>query len=150
MLLAFLLVPPLTHTPGKQPTMKASSPRGGPGAANSTRTFATAASNPSLTATGGDDEEAAAASAAAPPREGRVTLVTDLSGYDGISLNEKVDAFTRQHGVVMVNRSWCLFSVDAMDFLVQMGVHVHTLEVDTHPQGSLIRKYLSDKYKHRT
>jgi glutaredoxin len=50
----------------------------------------------------------------------------------------------------MINRSWCLFSIDALDFLVQFGVDVYSLELDNHPQGALIMKYLKEKYKYKT
>jgi hypothetical protein len=78
------------------------------------------------------------------------TVVNDLSNYEGISLNEKVDSFIKKHAVVMINRSWCLFSIDALDFLVQFGVDVYSLELDNHPQGAVIMKYLKEKYKHKT
>lgn len=82
--------------------------------------------------------------------EGRVTLVTSLHGYDGTSTEEKIDNMITRHDVVMINRSWCLFSIDATDFLVQMGANVHSFEVDNHDNGSRILKYLAKKYNHRT
>ncbi|KAL3913695.1 MAG: hypothetical protein SGARI_000526, partial [Bacillariaceae sp.] len=51
----------------------------------------------------------------------------------------------------MFNRSWCLFSVDAMDFMVgQLQVSVYSLEIDTHPQGKDILKYVAKKTGQKT
>jgi glutaredoxin len=83
-------------------------------------------------------------------RLGKVTVVTDLDAYEGLSYAEKVDSFVQKHPVVMVNRSWCLFSTDALEFLVQLGVTVYSLEVDKHPQGALILKHLTKKWNHNT
>jgi len=91
------------------------------------------------------------ASSSAP--SGQVILVADdlLATYPGSSIGEKVDNLIQQEKVVMINRSWCLFSIDAMDFLVvQLGVTVHSLEVDHHPQGAAILKYVQQKYNHKT
>jgi len=81
------------------------------------------------------DEEEGRSDVASSPPSGQVVLVTDLATtYPGISIGEKVDQLIQQEKVVMINRSWCLFSIDAIDFLVQLGVHVQSLEVDHHPQ----------------
>lgn len=98
-----------------------------------------------------DEQEEGRYGAVTPPSEaGRVTVVTDLDPYEGLSVGEKVDDLIRKNEVVIINRSWCLFSIDAIDFLVQMGIHVHSLETDQHPQGAAILKYLTTKYKHKT
>ena len=98
----------------------------------------------------GDEEEGLETDTPSSSTQGQVTLVTDLTDYEGISVNEKVDSLIKSHGVVMINRSWCLFSIDAIDFLLQLGVDVYSLEVDNHPQGSQILKYAAKKFKHKT
>ena len=98
----------------------------------------------------GDEEVGHGTSTTDRTTQGQVTLVTDLTEYEGISVNEKVDSMIKRHGVVMINRSWCLFSIDAIDFLLQLGVDVYSLEVDNHPQGSQILKYVSKKFNHKT
>jgi glutaredoxin len=80
-----------------------------------------------------------------------VTVVVDLSGYRGETLQEKIDDFIQVHPVAMFNRTWCLFSVDAQDFLIHdMHVSVHSIEVDIHPQGKEILKYIWKKTGHET
>ena len=61
------------------------------------------------------------------PTQGEVTVVTSLKDYEGENQYEKLDSFLAAHPVSMVNRSWCLFSIDAMDFLSRMGVSISTL-----------------------
>lgn len=41
---------------------------------------------------------------------GTVHTITDLEGYPGESIAEKVDAAIEEHPVLMIDRSWCLFS----------------------------------------
>lgn len=82
--------------------------------------------------------------------DGRVILISDLSSYSGISVNEKVLAVIAKHEIVMIDRSWCLFSLDAQDFLLQLGLTVFSLEVDKHPQGSEILKFVTTQYHHKT
>lgn len=96
------------------------------------------------------DEEQGHGNSTAGRTQGQVTLVTDLSNYEGISINEKVDSVIQTHSVVMINRSWCLFSIDAIDFLGQLGVDVYSLEVDNHPHGNQILKYVAKKFNHKT
>jgi glutaredoxin len=80
-----------------------------------------------------------------------VTTVTDLDCYEGRSLEQKVDSFIRAHPVVMFNKTWCLFSVDARQFLIeQMKVSLHAIEVDIHPRGKAILKYVQAKTGHTT
>jgi glutaredoxin len=51
----------------------------------------------------------------------------------------------------MLSKTWCPFSLDAKDLLgSQIGVVVHSLEVNTHPQGGAIFKYLSNRCDHHT
>jgi glutaredoxin-related protein len=83
--------------------------------------------------------------------QSRAINVTDLSVYAGRTLAEKVDSFIDAHPVVMFNRTWCLFSIDAVDFLVnEMRVSVHSLELDVHPKGKEILKYITAKTDHKT
>jgi glutaredoxin-related protein len=87
----------------------------------------------------------------APILKARAIPVTDLGAYGGETLPEKIESLINEHPVVMFNRSWCLFSVDAMNFLVeQHNVSVHSLEIDTHPQGREILNYITKKTKHKT
>jgi len=77
--------------------------------------------------------------------------ISDIDAYEGSTLEDKVDTFIRSHPVVMINRTWCLFSVDAINFLVvQLNVPVHSIEVDVHPQGKEILKYVSEKRNYHT
>mmetsp|Transcript_42737 Transcript_42737/g.103372 ORF Transcript_42737/g.103372 Transcript_42737/m.103372 type:complete len:375 (+) Transcript_42737:126-1250(+) len=80
-----------------------------------------------------------------------VHVVTDIDAYEGSTLGEKIDTLIASHPVVMINRTWCLFSVDAINFLVvQLNVPVHSIEVDVHPQGKEILKYVSEKRNYHT
>ena len=84
-------------------------------------------------------------------QKARLVTVTDLGAYDYETLEEKIDSFIDEHPVAMFNRSWCLFSIDAIDFMVNhLNVTVHSLEVDTHPQGKEIQKYIAAKTGHKT
>mmetsp|Transcript_45721 Transcript_45721/g.110786 ORF Transcript_45721/g.110786 Transcript_45721/m.110786 type:complete len:421 (+) Transcript_45721:47-1309(+) len=77
--------------------------------------------------------------------------ISDIDAYEGSTLEDKVDTFIRSHPVVMINRTWCLFSVDAQNFLLQqIQVPVHSIEVDVHPKGKEILKYVKKKTKHYT
>jgi hypothetical protein len=84
------------------------------------------------------------------PRRGNVKVITDLEAYEGLSYAEKVDSFVQKHPVVLVSRSSCLFSTGILAFLVQLGVTVYSLEVDTHPQAASILKHLTKKWNHKT
>jgi glutaredoxin-related protein len=81
----------------------------------------------------------------------KVVTVTDLSRYYGDTLVEQIDSFIESHPVVMFNRTWCLFSVDAVAFLVnELHVTVHSVDVDTIPAGKDILTYISEKTGHKT
>lgn len=81
----------------------------------------------------------------------KITVIQDLDVYEGGSLEAKVDAMIRLHGVVVFSKTWCPFCRDAKDFLAtQMGVRIHVIEVDNHPNGSQIFSYLSKKNNHYT
>lgn len=84
------------------------------------------------------------------PTPGDVTMIESLQEYNGQNIYEKVDSMIKAHQVVLVNRSWCLFSIDAVDFLSRMGVSVHSFEVDNHPHEAAIVKHLKTKYSHDT
>lgn len=80
-----------------------------------------------------------------------VSVITEIDAYAGSTLEEKIEAMIASHPVVMFNRTWCLFSVDAINFLVkQLNVPVHSVEVDVHSQGKEILKYVTEKTKHNT
>lgn len=84
-------------------------------------------------------------------QEATVTVVGSLEAYKGRTLEEKVDSFIADHPVVMFNKTWCLFSVDAQQFLIeQMKVSIHCIEVDIHPQGKAILKHIQEKTGHKT
>ena len=89
-----------------------------------------------------------------PPQreqECSVTVLTDLDCYKGDTLGEKVDSLIKAHPVVMFNKTWCLFSVDAQQFLLhQMKVSIHSVEVDVHPQGKAILKHVQETTGHDT
>eukprot|EP00529_Nitzschia_sp_RCC80_P020827 CAMPEP_0113472688 /NCGR_PEP_ID=MMETSP0014_2-20120614/17646_1 /TAXON_ID=2857 /ORGANISM="Nitzschia sp." /LENGTH=410 /DNA_ID=CAMNT_0000365409 /DNA_START=60 /DNA_END=1292 /DNA_ORIENTATION=- /assembly_acc=CAM_ASM_000159 len=76
----------------------------------------------------------------------RAVMVNDLSAYGGTTLEEQIENFIHGENVVMFNKSWCLFSIDAMSFLTdQLGVQVHSFLLDKHPDGKAIMKYLAAK-----
>jgi glutaredoxin len=76
--------------------------------------------------------------------------ITDLDVYKGETLGEKIDSLVQTYPVVMITRSWCLFSVDALNFLVkQMGVSVHCVDVDKHPQGKEILQCVYEKQQYK-
>lgn len=89
-----------------------------------------------------------------PPAEVKectVTVITDLECYKGNTLGEKVDSLIQAHPVVMFNKTWCLFSLDAQQFLLhQMKVSIHSIEVDIHPLGKAILKHVQEKTRHDT
>jgi glutaredoxin len=87
-----------------------------------------------------------------PVQEGpSLTIVNDLNVYEGQKLEEKVDSFINSHAVIMFHKTWCLFSLDAQSFLAgQLKVSLHAIEVDIHPQGAAILKYVQEKNDHRT
>lgn len=81
----------------------------------------------------------------------KAIVVTDLSVYDGNTLNEQVGSFIQAHPVVMFSQTWCLFSIDDMEFMVkQLHVSVHSLEVDVHPKRKEIAKSIGEKTGHKT
>ncbi|CAB9506706.1 Glutaredoxin [Seminavis robusta] len=84
------------------------------------------------------------------PEPGEVITISSLQDYNGGNVYQKLDSFIAQHDCVMVNRSWCLFSIDALDFMTRMGVDVYSIEVDNHPHGEAIVKYLKQKLEHST
>mmetsp|Transcript_33861 Transcript_33861/g.70391 ORF Transcript_33861/g.70391 Transcript_33861/m.70391 type:complete len:380 (-) Transcript_33861:46-1185(-) len=87
------------------------------------------------------------------PAEGMKNIidVTDLDSYGGETVDEKADSLIAAHPVVLISKTWCPFSRDAKDLLgTQIGVEVYSLEVNTHPQGGAVFKYVSDKYEHHT
>jgi glutaredoxin 3 len=82
--------------------------------------------------------------------EAKGNVIIDLDVYEGETLGEKIDSLVQTHPVVMFTRTWCLFSVDALNFLVmQMGVSVHFLEVDEHPQGKEILQCVYEKQPYK-
>ncbi|CAJ1952182.1 unnamed protein product [Cylindrotheca closterium] len=84
-------------------------------------------------------------------RKSKLHKIADINTYKGSTLEEKLDTLIQSHPVVMINRTWCLFSVDAQNFLIQqMNASVHSIEVDLHPQGKKISKYMKEKTKHYT
>eukprot|EP00980_Cylindrotheca_fusiformis_P030346 scaffold24671_cov108-Cylindrotheca_fusiformis.AAC.1 len=50
--------------------------------------------------------------------EPKAYAIANLDVYKGNTLPEKLDCLIETHAVVMINRSWCLFSIDAQSFLV--------------------------------
>lgn len=83
--------------------------------------------------------------------QAQVYVVSDLDKFEGAKLEDKIDTLIDSYPVVMFNRTWCVFSLDAQNFLVgQMGVPVHSMEVDKHPQGKDILKYIYEKTSHKT
>lgn len=81
----------------------------------------------------------------------KVTVITDLSVYNGQTLEEQVDAFIAAYPVVMFQKTWCLFSIDAQQFMTeQMQVSVHTIELDMHPHGKAIQKHIQQRTGHNT
>jgi hypothetical protein len=70
-----------------------------------------------------------------------VTVVEDLSGYQGESLEEKVDSFIQQHPVTIISKTWCPFSLDAKNLISNvLGVEVYSIEVNSNPEGAKIFK----------
>ena len=67
-------------------------------------------------------------------------VVEDLSGYGG-TIEEKIDAFIEQHPVVVISKTRCPFCLDVKDLLGNvLGVKVHVIEVNIHPEGAKIQK----------
>ena len=76
-----------------------------------------------------------------PKEMENVTVVEDLSEYPGTSVEEKVDSFIQQHAVVVVSKTYCPFCLDVKDLLGNvLGVQVHVIECNTHPEGTKIHK----------
>jgi glutaredoxin 3 len=75
-----------------------------------------------------------------------ITVVTDLDAYDGSTLEEKVDSFILKHSVVVISKSYCAFCRDVKDLLAsRVGVKVHIIEVNVHPDGTKIHNYIKKK-----
>ena len=82
---------------------------------------------------------------------GTVIDIADLTVYEGSSPQEKVDALILGHTVVMISKTYCPFLRDAKDLLCsQIGVTVHSLEVNSNPEGGTISHCLSSKHDHYT
>lgn len=80
-----------------------------------------------------------------------INLVGDLSDYEGSTVEELVDSMIQSHSVLIISKTHCPFCRDAKDLLAsQIGVTVHVLEVNTHPQGSVAFRHVSSSYKHHT
>lgn len=83
--------------------------------------------------------------------DAKVTVIRDISKFDGALLEDKIDSFITTFPVVMFSQTWCLFCADAEEFLVrQVRVPVHCIKVDKHPQGREIIKYVATKTNHKT
>lgn len=80
-----------------------------------------------------------------------VTVVADLSPYPGSSLEEQIESFIHSHGIVVFSKTFCPFCLDVKDFLsVRTGVPVYSIEVNGHPDGSAIHKYIKAKTNQST
>mmetsp|Transcript_24506 Transcript_24506/g.68292 ORF Transcript_24506/g.68292 Transcript_24506/m.68292 type:complete len:995 (-) Transcript_24506:304-3288(-) len=80
-----------------------------------------------------------------------VTVLNDLSAYKGASLEEQVASIIEDHDVVMFSKTHCPFCRDAKDLLaVQLGVPVHVVEINEHPDGALIFEHLREQTEHKT
>ena len=82
-------------------------------------------------------------------KEGKVTVVTaeELEmNYEGDTLDEKLKELIDTHSIVMFQKTWCLFSMDAQTFLThQLGCDVWVIEVDVHPQGKDISVFIYER-----
>lgn len=77
--------------------------------------------------------------------------VVDISTYPGNTIEEKVDNFIKSHSVVMISKSLCAFCRDVKDLLTnQIGVKLHLIEVNLHPDGDKVFEYVRKKYNHKT
>lgn len=81
-----------------------------------------------------------------PPQEEaqqakNLTIVDDLSDYPGTTVEEKVDSFIAQQPVAIISKSWCPFCRDVKDLFGNvLGVQVHSIESNLHPDGGKIFK----------
>jgi glutaredoxin 3 len=67
------------------------------------------------------------------------------------SLEESVDMLIRTSKVVVFEKSWCLFSIDSKDFLLnQLGVSFISIPVDEAKDGDAIVKYIQQETGHKT
>ena len=81
----------------------------------------------------------------------KVMIVTDLSPYPGETLEEQIDSFINSHGIVLFSKTFCPFCLDVKDFLsVRTGVPVYSIEINSHPDGQNIYKYIKAKTNHPT
>lgn len=86
-----------------------------------------------------------------PSEYGTVTVVSNLDVYYGSTLELKIDSFIASHPVVMFNKTFCLFSMDAQEFLTkEVKTSLHIIQVDMIPKGNTILKYVQKKTQHRT
>lgn len=70
-----------------------------------------------------------------------IIVIEDLSQYKGDTIEAQVDAAIEAHPVVVISRTWCPFSIDAKDILSNvLGVVIHVIEVNIHPEGAKIFK----------
>lgn len=80
-----------------------------------------------------------------------IIIGEDLSAYSGISVGEKMDKMIKQHLVVMVEKTWCPYCVEAKKLmLTKICVDVHVIQVDKHSLGKEFQKHLVKKYNFKT
>eukprot|EP00538_Stauroneis_constricta_P000528 CAMPEP_0119546512 /NCGR_PEP_ID=MMETSP1352-20130426/899_1 /TAXON_ID=265584 /ORGANISM="Stauroneis constricta, Strain CCMP1120" /LENGTH=996 /DNA_ID=CAMNT_0007591223 /DNA_START=151 /DNA_END=3141 /DNA_ORIENTATION=+ len=86
-----------------------------------------------------------------PNMSKNITEIMDLSQFKGTSLEEQVDDLIQQSDIVMISKSHCPFCRDAKDLLaVQLGVRVHVIDVDQHPDGNAVLAHVKQQTEHKT
>lgn len=77
---------------------------------------------------------------------GNSIVVNDFESYPGADLAEKIDSLIDLHAIVVISKSTCPFCRDVKDLLINtIGVTVHSVEVNLHPEGSKIFAYAKAK-----
>jgi len=79
------------------------------------------------------------------------TILDVQDSFPAGSLEESIDALITTERVVMFEKTWCLFSRDAKEFLrCQLGVSLTTVPVDLCKNGDAVAHYVKHKTHHRT
>eukprot|EP00040_Diaphanoeca_grandis_P030427 m.179806 g.179806 ORF g.179806 m.179806 type:complete len:1009 (+) comp31989_c3_seq5:109-3135(+) len=72
----------------------------------------------------------------------KVTMVKDLSRYEGADFGSKIMQMTREHPVVIFSKSHCPFCIEVKKTFAVLNVPVHVLEVNQTKDGPEIQKTL--------
>jgi glutaredoxin 3 len=93
-----------------------------------------------------DDIEVGAEEPKESTPAGGSIVISEIESYPGADLAEKIDSLIDLHAIVVISKSTCPFCRDVKDLLInKIGVTVHSVEVNLHPEGGKIFAYAKSK-----